>query len=159
MSKSENEIFIVSEDNMITTQSLPEDMNLNLVRNIVHEREHPHPIHIMLIAITIVLIIYILYVLFVKKSISGHWYGKLGSHPNMILYHINHNKFTDKITVTVKDLPGNVTPVVRRYNGYVLGHAIYLVSLSGETISGVLTSPHVITWTNSDVWRANQSLI
>lgn len=158
MSK-DNEIFIVSDENVITTEPLPESMNLDLVRNLVHEKEHPHPISMILIAIVVVLITYILYIIFIKRDISGYWYGKLGSHPNMVLYNIRHNRFTDKIVVNIKNLPGNTIPMIRRYNGYILGNAIYLSSPSGETFSGILTAPQVITWTNSDIWHANQSLI
>lgn len=153
-------IYLVDDNNIITTQSLPEDMNLDYIRNMVQEREHPHPINIVLIAIAIIFIIYILYILFMKKDISGYWYGKLGSHPNMILYTIYHNKFTDKVVVNIKDLPDNKNyPITKKYTGYVLGNAIYLTAPSGETFSGVLTEPHVITWTNLDVWHADQSLI
>src|SRR5438067_2353987 len=109
---SGNEIVVMqSIEGITTSQSLPENFNLDLVRNIVHERENPHPMNVAMIAVCVVLTIYILYIIFIKRDVSGYWYGKLGDFPNMILYRINHNKFTDSVSVHIKDLSGGLIPI------------------------------------------------
>jgi hypothetical protein len=155
---NENEIVIIGKENIISTEPLPERFNLDLVRNILHEKENPHPLSITLIVITSLLLLYIIYILFIKTSISGKWYGNINTYSNMIVYQINHNKFNNKLKVRVVKSPDS-SFYSYRYSGYLLNKDIYLITEWGDTKIGKLLNHGLIQWSDNDSWSRNKKLI
>jgi hypothetical protein len=124
----------------------PADHNLEYVRNLVHQRENPDPFVAMGLLGVIVITMYLIYIICIKRNITGIWFGSFGSLPLAIKYKVNHNLFTD--TLTIKMNNGNIK------NGKIIGNTIYLYDGVGNELVGVLIKNNKIVWVDSkDVWN------
>jgi hypothetical protein len=125
----------------------PADRNIEYVKNIIHQRENPDPFLAFGLVAGILIVMYIMYVLFIKRRISGIWFGNIGEMPLSIKYKIIHNPFTDTLTIRIID--SGLT-----LNGRLIGNTIWLYDSAGKENIGVLTENNQIIWVNSkDVWN------
>ncbi len=138
---------IVSVLKNSTVEYSPADINLENVKNIIHQRENPDPFLAFGLVIGVLVVIYFIYVLFIKRNISGIWFGSFGDLPMAIKYKIIHNPFTDTLTIKIA---GKETIT----NGKLIGNTIYLYDSAGYEYTGVLVKRHKIIWVNSkDIWN------
>jgi hypothetical protein len=147
MSNSETHRYnLVTVHDKSTMQYSPAEANLDLVRNIIYEREHPHPGISIGLVIAIVAMMYIVHKIFIRRNISGIWFGSIDDTPSAIRYEIKHNPISDSLRVTTED--GEVMV------GELIGHTVWLNS-NGQKKAGVLTSSNKIVWVDSkDVWNS-----
>lgn len=82
-----------------TIETTPADINFNNVKNIIRKKENPHPLIITFMTLLILILIYCIYILFIKKNISGTWIPR----NQKIKIKINHNPFTDSVTINFND--------------------------------------------------------
>lgn len=129
-----------------TITSFPADINMNYVNNIIHKRENPNPLVSIGIVIGTIIFIYLIYIIFIKRCISGTWFGKIGEYADIVKYKIWHNPFTDSLVVS---LPHQGTVA----NGELIGDTIW-IKFRGKKMAGVLASSNKIIWVDSsDVWN------
>jgi hypothetical protein len=129
--------------------SLPlEDYNEEIVRRVVNKTDNPHPALILVICLTTILVIYIIYVLFIKTTFAGHWYTNNGK------IKLNHNKFTDTVSISMFIKPASTKFSYKNGTGYVNGGAIYIDDNKGIMVD------HKIHWVNSsDVWSRKSFIV
>ena len=124
----------------------PVDLNLDYVKNVVYQRENPHPLTIVFLIVGILILICFIYTVFIKRNISGIWFGNSELAPSSMKYKISHNPFTDSLTV--KNTSGEVV------HGKLVGHTVWLFNDNAPETVGVLLSKYKIVWVNSDdVWH------
>lgn len=135
----------VSKDSNI--EYSPTDLNMEYVKNIIHQRENPDPFIAFGLVAAVIMVMYLIYILIIKRNISGIWFGNIGDMPTAVKYKIIHNPFTDTLTIKIA---GQNTLT----NGKLIGHTIYLYNNVGNEEVGVLVGYHKIIWVNSkDVWN------
>lgn len=107
--------------------------NLANVKHIVERSENPHPLTIVLIIVGSMLIIYYIYIIVIKKSLSGDWADE-----NNNIHTICHNKWKDTLLVDY-----NIVGVVK-------GNLV--VIYVGKTMKmGILLNDN-IDWVDGTSW-------
>jgi hypothetical protein len=137
---------LVTVHNDTTMHYSPVETNLDMVRNLIYERENPHPGIAIGLVVAIVIMIYIIHKVFIRRNISGIWFGSIDDTPSIVKYEIKHNSITDDLRIITED--GNIM------TGELIGHTVWINS-RGQKKAGVLTSSNKIVWVNSnDVWNS-----
>jgi len=157
-----NLVTVHSDPNMdLNTNLSPAEINMNRVSNIIYKRENPHPFIAIGLIVGMIIFMYLIYVLFIKRCISGIWFGKIGNYPDTIKYKLQHNPFTDKITICSPEH-------TKIADGELVGDTLWInfkdpicsrrdprsCEAQEKKIAGVLVSRSQIVWINSgDVWN------
>lgn len=140
--------IIVHEDRV---ESHPAEINMEYVKNMIYERENPHPLVPAIIFGCVLLFIYLIYIIFIKNRISGEWVGVIGDYPGIIKFKIKHDTFLDNIVISVKDYG-----VIAK--GKVIGNTIFL-DINKKQVIGVLLNKNKIKWVDSgDIWQNVKTL-
>lgn len=107
--------------------------NLTNVKTLVRRSENPNPIILVLIIIGVMMVMGAVYIMYVKKSISGIWHDAEGN-SHVIL----HNKWIN--TIVVDDT----------YNGTTAGHLV-VINKNEEILTGLLVN-NQIQWGDGSSW-------
>ena len=105
------------------------------VKQVIRRSENPNPLTIVLIIVVCILIIYFMFVMCIKRTLTGKWEGNQNE-----VHTIVQNKWNDTMLVDSK------------YLGIVKGHvAIVHMPKPIGTKMGVITEGK-INWTNGETW-------
>lgn len=124
----------------------PVEHNLDYVKNLVYQRENPNPTTIIFLVLGVIILLFFMYTLFIKRNISGIWFGGNGEDQSSIKYKVVHNPFTDSLTITGID--GKVI------KGKVSGHTIWIFRDNRPDLIGVMLSKNKILWVQAnELWH------
>jgi hypothetical protein len=115
------------------------DRNYNYVRRTITKNDHPNPILIAFIIISVLILLYYVKHRIYKLNLSGKWYNQDG------LITIDHCQLYDLIIVSGRQMG--------RLSGKVDGSAICLHGVDDALYTGVYHKGH-IHWNNGDIWRS-----
>lgn len=151
MSEYKMNIVSIDEDGNKTESPLSVvDQNLNNVKNIVYQREHPNPYTAYGIVISTVIVMFILYILFLKKNISGGWMGNINFEQLNERLSIIQNPFTGHLTI----YNNSGTEVA---TGWIDGAAIQ-INVGYKKYNGMIDR-NIINWCHSSmVWKKIKSI-
>jgi hypothetical protein len=111
-----------------------EQQNEMLVRKTIHRNDHPHPVVLITIIVIVIILIYIIYIIGVKKNITGDWYDGTATS-------LQHDVWTDIIYI-------DGYPV-----GNVSGNAVFIENIDPREppFMGVLYKKKIY-WSNGAIW-------
>ncbi len=117
-----------------STKRTPIEINKDSVTSMVNKKVNPNPAIIVIVILLLLTISYYIYIMGIKRSLSGKWSNSEGE-----VQVVEHNKLNDNILVNSS------------IRGYVVGNAIYIEN-KNKIHLGVLYD-NSIYWNSGDVWK------
>lgn len=108
------------------------DLNEKMVRGLITENEHPHPLLLTSIILIIIMLIYFLYITMIKRDFSGEWYS------DGYMATVTHCRWTDRLVIDIGQ---------DQFDGQVIGNAIYMISADSNDILKGVYYDKKIYWT------------
>lgn len=141
-----NDLRTVKVYNNSSVEYSPVEHNLDFVKNIVYQRENPNPTTIIFLVLAVIVLLFFIHTFFIKRNISGIWFGGIDDKQSTIKYKVVHNPFSDNLTIT-----GTNGDII---NGKVSGHTIWIFRKNSPDLVGVLLSKNKILWVHAnEVWH------